>query len=350
MDAEGKPPRVAIACQGGGSHAAFGAGILDRLLEDHGTRYRLAALSGTSGGAVNAALAWAGLLQGGPNDARARLRGFWKDLSADFLPDMVWNFWGQVTLNLPYTWEVSPYVWDLGARETMDHYLRQWVRLEDNPRERLNDPALFVGATDLRNGVSVAIRGDGETFGRTAGTEKLHHEPFDYDDIIASLAIPPLYKDVRRRGTAFWDGLFSINPPVHAFTDLSPKPDEIWVVQINPQRIERAPTVMRSITDRRNELSGNLALNKELDMIETINRMLGKGQITDPSYTPIKVRIVGLEEADPHLTLASKFDRSPAFLRSLFELGRGRAPNFYEPASHRPEVMHRLLKQKLPTR
>src|SRR3954451_20759124 len=56
-----RAPHVAIACQGSGSHAAFGAGIMHRLLEDHGRTFRLSALSGTSGGAVNAVLAWSGL-------------------------------------------------------------------------------------------------------------------------------------------------------------------------------------------------------------------------------------------------------------------------------------------------
>src|SRR3954469_7176881 len=46
-------------------------------------------------------------------------------------------------------------------------------------------------------------------------------EPFDYDDVIASLAIPPLYKDVERRGTTLWDGLFSVNPPIYALTTLN---------------------------------------------------------------------------------------------------------------------------------
>ena len=62
-------PRIAIACQGGGSHAAFGAGVLRRLLApDYRGRFELAALSGTSGGAMCAALVWAGLIRlgGGP--------------------------------------------------------------------------------------------------------------------------------------------------------------------------------------------------------------------------------------------------------------------------------------------
>ena len=47
--------RVAIACQGG-SHTAFTAGALKRLLADD--RYEVVALSGTSGGAICAFLAW----------------------------------------------------------------------------------------------------------------------------------------------------------------------------------------------------------------------------------------------------------------------------------------------------
>src|SRR4051794_4812184 len=47
---------VAIACQGGGSHTAFTGGALQRLLGEG--QYRIVALSGTSGGAVCALLAW----------------------------------------------------------------------------------------------------------------------------------------------------------------------------------------------------------------------------------------------------------------------------------------------------
>ena len=45
--------RVAIACQGGGSHTAFTAGVLKKLLKEkvEGKHdYEVVALSGTSGG------------------------------------------------------------------------------------------------------------------------------------------------------------------------------------------------------------------------------------------------------------------------------------------------------------
>ncbi len=50
--------RVAIACQGGGSHTAFTAGVLQRLLDGPEIdEYDVVGFSGTSGGAVCALLA-----------------------------------------------------------------------------------------------------------------------------------------------------------------------------------------------------------------------------------------------------------------------------------------------------
>jgi NTE family protein len=332
---------------------------MHRLLEDYGQRYRLHALSGTSGGAVNAVLAWSGLIHGGAGkgaaEAQRRLQGMWEDLGAASIPDMIRNWWGQFVLDLPFTWEVSPYVWDLGARDEMISHLRKWVNLEQLPQdpERLNQPFLFVGATDILHGVSVAIRGDGTVITREMEKIPIEREPFGYDDVIASLAIPPLYKDVLRRGTAYWDGLFSINPPIYALTQVRPHPDEIWVIQINPQRVRHAPTQMRDIVDRRNELGGNVSLNKELDMIETINGLLADGHLQGGDYRHITVRIVGLEEKAGSLDLsyASKFNRDPAFLRDLFQHGRDRASEFYDATwSRRDNVSHRLAALAAPKR
>jgi NTE family protein len=85
--------RVAIACQGGGSHTALTAGALKRLLAEE--RYEVVALSGTSGGAICAVLAWYALLKNGRAAARAAelLDAFWKDNSAREVFDAFWNEW-----------------------------------------------------------------------------------------------------------------------------------------------------------------------------------------------------------------------------------------------------------------
>lgn len=63
---------VAIACQGGGSHTAFTAGVLRGILRNLPDEYEIVALSGTSGGVMSAALAWDGLRRNDVTGAIAR--------------------------------------------------------------------------------------------------------------------------------------------------------------------------------------------------------------------------------------------------------------------------------------
>lgn len=58
--------QINLALQGGGSHGAFTWGVLDRLLEDE--EIELEAISGTSAGAMNAAVVTSGF-------ARANMTG-----------------------------------------------------------------------------------------------------------------------------------------------------------------------------------------------------------------------------------------------------------------------------------
>ena len=79
-------PKVAIACQGGGSQTAFTAGVLkglvDRLVDQQvGRDFNVVSISGTSGGAVCAALLWFGFWKNERPLCR-RLVDFWKDLTA----------------------------------------------------------------------------------------------------------------------------------------------------------------------------------------------------------------------------------------------------------------------------
>ena len=79
--------RINLALQGGGAHGAFTWGVLDQLLADG--RLEIDGISGTSAGAVNAALVADGLARGGPDEARQRLADFWRAVSVDgHLPDL----------------------------------------------------------------------------------------------------------------------------------------------------------------------------------------------------------------------------------------------------------------------
>jgi NTE family protein len=73
------PVLVDFALQGGGAHGAFTWGALDRLLEE--TWLHIDGISGTSAGAMNAAVPADGHAAGGAEGARAALESFWRSVS-----------------------------------------------------------------------------------------------------------------------------------------------------------------------------------------------------------------------------------------------------------------------------
>jgi hypothetical protein len=165
----------------------------------------------------------------------------------------------------------------------------------------------------------------------------------DADAILASAAIPTLFEATRitdRSGEhVYWDALFSQNPPVRDFVsvqrDLGEEPpDEIWVIQINPQRSGREPKQIGEILDRRNELTGNLSLNQELGFIKSMNKwLLDKDKVSPEWFTPVWIhRIELIMERDGHdaLDLASKLDRSAAHVDQLMDAGKRAAAGFLE--------------------
>ena len=314
-------PKVAIACQGGGSHAAFAAGVLDHLLGSRQReRFELVSLSGTSGGAMCVALAWRGLIASGPDEARQRLVRFWRDLEVHDMADAIANFWGVWMAALPV--EVSPYLFETPAEPRLRQLLSLHLDLENftGDAARRARPKLLIGATDVLNGERVIF----------------HGESLTYDDLIASAAVPPLFRAVPDNGRLYWDGLFTTNPPVREFTELDERPDEIWVVQINPKLRDAEPRSMPEIVDRRNELAGNLSLGQELYFIEKINQLLESHSTLAAKYKRIQVRIVELELEHERLDYPSKVDRRSAFIEALLDAGRKCADRFFDPRSKWP--------------
>ena len=153
--------RVAIACQGGGSHTAFTAGVLKRLLgAEELAGVEVVGLSGTSGGAVCALLAWSALLDGDPAAAGKLLEDFWADNSATTpLEQLVnaWVLWAARLENLVVLPAVSPYDTPTSLSALAD-FRRMLERRVDFGRFAVqadgSGPMLLVGAVDVLSGSS----------------------------------------------------------------------------------------------------------------------------------------------------------------------------------------------------
>ena len=351
--------RVAIACQGGGSQCAFVAGALKALLTPEARkRYRLVGLSGTSGGAITAALAWFGLLKQAQGDATPvedRVGAFWKDLSAQtpqeivvdgFCVQMMRLFEGGYLPGF-MTSPASPQfrLWSrliaqmVGRPEFTDlrALLLKHLDFEALPSlVRRDSPILLVGAADV-------LEGTFKTFSSVRGE-------IGVDALLASAAVPTLFPAVWVESHAYWDGIFSSNPPVTAFLRKAfmgdaPLPDEIWIVRINPLGAALVPERPSDIVDRRNQMAGNLSLEHELKIIEITNLLIEERALTDEfrarigmdAANKITVRAISMSEAVlERMDYPSKLSRNPHHISDLMADGEAQAFGFLSALEQAP--------------
>jgi NTE family protein len=284
--------KIAIACQGGGSQTAFTAGVLSALFKDKvQQKKQIVSLSGASGGAVCAALAWYSLLKAAKGDQtpiEQRLEDFWRDNSAQnpveqLLNDSLIQYIQLLDKGLLPEWKSSPYSphrqsmtamlkWIMPQFYDFRGLLEKHIDFDQLPQliDRDQSPVLVLGAADV-------VMGTFETFSS-------HDGGIQVEKIMASAAVPTIMQAVEVGDNAYWDGLFSDNPPTDELMDdkLVGKhrlPDQIWVIQINPKQRHRIPRSTEEIIDRRNEMIGNGSLYQNLQHICLVNKLLKRKAI-----------------------------------------------------------------------
>jgi NTE family protein len=243
---ERDPILADLALQGGGSHGAFAWGVLDRLLEEPWLRFD--GVSGTSAGAMNAAVLVSGYAEGGAAGARAALESFWRAVSnaAQFSPfrrgplDILLGRW---TLDYSPLYVgmdllarlVSPYDINPGGANPLSRILADHVDFDRLAQAPIK---LFITATNVRTGKGRVFR-NGE---------------ITPDVLLASACLPTMFQAVEIDGEAYWDGGYSGNPTITPLVRECQSRDTI-LVQINPVERQGAPRSARDILNRLNELS-----------------------------------------------------------------------------------------------
>lgn len=307
---------VAIACQGGGSHAAFTGGVLAELLADLPDGYRVVGLSGASGGAVCAAGAWYGLTAD-DTTPDAVLAGIWEDIAATTGWERWLNEVALLKLRVSDALDLSaasPYRnpgsdW---GRDQLESVLSEHVDFEAFPDLAAGDaPALRIGAVDVHSGDPVAF----EAAETTAAA------------VVASAAVPQLFEAVEIAGRHHWDGFLSQNPPIREFIvdDSVPPVDELWVIRLTPQATADLPRSTDAIDERSQQLVENLSLRHELAFVETVNRWVAEGNLVADGVTETTVRTVDLHREQ---TDESRLDRDASFIDDLYADGEAEAVNF----------------------
>ena len=325
------PPSILVdlALQGGGSHGAFTWGVLDRMLEAQWIE--IEAASGTSAGAMNAAVLAHGMATGGREGARAALEDFWRRVSrAAALSPFQRSLWdrltGRWTLdNSPgflaadvIARFVSPYAFGPHARNPLRDILEEVIdfrALSDGPVK------LFITATNVRTG-------KGRVFRR--------HE-ITPDVLLASACLPTLYRAVEIDGEPYWDGGFSGNPTITPLVNECEAHDVV-LVQINPVERPTAPTDARDIQSRINEVSFNATLLKELRMMAVLRKVADPGDGEGRAWAGMRMHRI-TSDLMVELGASSKLNAEWAFLTMLRDEGRRAAEAFAD--RHRADIGRR---------
>ena len=320
--------RINLALQGGGAHGAFTWGVLDRILDDEDIE--IAAISGTSAGALNGAAFKAGWIEGGNAGARATLTWFWEQVGA--ITDGPWQQWlsdlAPTAPALAKALEYSPLYqgFDFATR-VLSPYV--YGPLIENPLAKIvNDlhfdaicadegPVLNVCATNVRSGKIRVFSGQEVT----------------PDTLMASACLPSLFKAVEfedpktGKVEAFWDGGYIGNPAL--FPLFHPTlPDDILVIKINPLYRASLPVTSQEIHNRINEISFNSSLFRELRAISFVKRLLAKGVIEQGSMKDVLVHMISDNDLMNELNVATKTIPTPVVLTRLKEAGHAATDKF----------------------
>src|SRR6201984_2717319 len=146
---------INLALQGGGSHGAFGWGVMDKFLEDG--RIAIEGISGTSAGSMNAVVYAYGKLKG-DDGARQALHDFWKAISDSGqrfkLPRMPWEIGIQAehplqTLAKSMLSMFSPYQLNPMNYNPLREVLEKQVDFEELNKHQ-DGTKLFICATNVR--------------------------------------------------------------------------------------------------------------------------------------------------------------------------------------------------------
>ncbi|HEU5046892.1 MAG TPA: patatin-like phospholipase family protein [Rickettsiales bacterium] len=313
---------INLALQGGGAHGAYTWGVLDRLLEDK--RLVIDGISGTSAGAMNAAVLADGYAENGREGAREALDTFWYNVSelgklspiqhAPFQKLFkLWNMdWSPSFMFFDVLTRIfSPYQTNPLNINPLRTVLERSVNFE-----RLRDSdaiKLFIAATSV-----------------TTGQPRIfsQHE-LTPDAIMASACLPFLFQAVEIEDDCYWDGGYMGNPSIWPLT-YHCNTSDIIIVEINPIVRKGVPKDGKDIINRLNEISFNASLIAEMRAIHFTNRLISQGHLTDPNYRMLNIHLIESHKTTQHMNASSKLNVSWDFFCYLHKLGREAADRWLD--------------------
>jgi NTE family protein len=311
---------IDLALQGGGSHGAFTWGVLDRLLEE--PWLRIEAISGTSAGAMNAAVLADGWTCGGAEGAKAALDAYWRRVSraAAFSPlqrsplDRLLGRWSLDSSPAYVAFDLMTRVFSPYHLNPADYNPLRAILAESIDFERLANSAvkLFITATSVRTGRGRIFR----------------NAEVSADVLLASACLPTMFQAIEIDGEHYWDGGYAGNPTITPLVRESDAHDTI-LVQINPRERAEIPHSANDVLNRLNEISFNSPLMKELRMIALLRQVADPGHGEGARWAGMRTHRIWTD-ALAEFGASSKLNAEWEFISLLKDVGRRSADGFLQ--------------------
>ena len=319
MDMHSRRP-LRVALQGGGALGAYSWGVLDALLASRSVD--LTHFSGTSAGALNAAICASAIASAGPTsgrrEARRALASFWQAISSSPWTDYVGLLWGPVAQSMrkgfgEWLWTsamASPYgrhILPAMAATPLATVLEKHIDI-DALRSNAA-PRVFVTLTHVGTGLP-----------RVIGNPDL-----SIDVLLASACLPQMFRAVEIDGESFWDGGYTGNPTLWPLVR-HPGEADICLVQLSPGTVQTMPIEVSQIRQRVGEVVFHSSLVAEMQAIQAI-RASARAQHISNKFTRARFHRIG-PPPDEIAGAGAATDRSPRFIRLLADGGRDAARAF----------------------
>ena len=291
---------IGVVLQGGGALGAYEFGAMIALLElmdkidIPGRTVRLAAVTGVSIGAINAACVVGARDRA---DARDRLRSLWSDLSLD-APS---HWWAAASRNLalfgvPGFYTPRRDIWNFFNWTNFydtDPMLGTLKKHVDFVSLNASKTSFVVTAVDVSSGELIRFRNHPRE-----NEAKMEIGP---RHVLASGSLPPGFPAIAINGASFWDGGVIDNTPLGDAIDAFSGSDDVdrILIVMNLFRKKRAPPKnMVEVNDRLAELRYGNRLRQDSENARTIDKLLrliddlaaaASGGLLDPQ---LKERVV----------------------------------------------------------
>ncbi len=310
-----KSRRVVLALQGGAALGAFSWGVLDRLLEDQ--RLEIEGVSGTSSGAVNAAVLTYGMIGNNRDQARELLGTFWKRISEES-EKRRWGRLRSLRLLGPKILQIRrgdvflevmsrillPYQYDPVTMDPLRSVVAETINFDLLRSSKTIN--LFINATNIA----------------TNKNRVFPRNEISLDAVCASCCLPFLFEAVDVDGKRYWDGGYMGNPTIYPLIDNCSSRDVILVLTSNVES-KMIPHTSAEIVNRVSQVSFTSALMREMRAVNFVTRLIENGFVKpEAGLQKVNIHIIAPPTEDPEFDAAKNFNADWSYMTSMRDRGR----------------------------